>query len=296
MVYNYTIRYQSKNTYENPVSEATWQFLVTPEDNETQEVVSAHFFTSVNARIEDSINGYGFKTNRIYCKTPFDEIKFTAIIKVYKHKVNPFDFNLNLSNLEDYEKIDDISFKVLYEPFLKSTRLTYLKMDPTSLFNFDRDNTIFDNLVALNIWVYKFIKFQSGVTNVDSNLDEILKIKKGVCQDFSHLFCALARANGIPTRYVSGYLHQGEGFMGDSVMHAWVESFIPSLGWVGFDPTNQLMVNEHHIKVAHGKDYKDCPPIKGVVYSTGKNYTEYSVAVSHDFEAQLHEQQQQQQQ
>ena len=293
MVYNYTIKYQSKNTYENPVLEATWQFLVTPEDNETQEVVSTHFYTSVNARIEDSINGFGFKTNRIYCKTPFDDIEFTAIIKVYKHKVNPFDFNLDLLSFEDYQKLDDISFKVLYEPYLKSTRLTHLKKDPKSFFQFDTTKSIFENLTDLNTWVYKFIKFQAGVTNVETCLDDIVVIKKGVCQDFSHLFCALARANGIPTRYISGYLHQGEGYMGDSVMHAWVESFIPGLGWIGFDPTNQLMANEHHIKVAHGKDYNDCPPIKGVVHSSGKNYTEYSVDVSHDYEAQLQEQQQQ---
>lgn len=293
MVFNYTIRYQSKNTYENPVKEANWQFLVTPEDNENQEVVSTSFYTSVNARIENSINGYGFKTNRIHFNIPFDEIEFTAIIKVYKNKINPFDFNPELTVLTDYEKIDDLSFKVVYEPFLKFTKLTYLKRGGKELFAFNKGQNIFENLTALNIWTYKFLKFEAGVTDINSSLEEIVEMRKGVCQDFSHLFCCIARDNGIPTRYVSGYLHQGEGYMGDSVMHAWIECYIPGLGWVGFDPTNQLMANEHHIKVAHGKDYNDCPPIKGVVYSVGKNFTEYSVEVRHDYDRQLQEQQQQ---
>ena len=75
-------------------------------------------------------------------------------------------------------------------------------------------------------------------------------------------------------------MHQGNGYFGDSQMHAWVECCLPETGWIGFDPTNNLIAAENHIKVAHGKDYTDCPPLKGVVYSSGKNETEYTVQVS----------------
>ena len=63
-------------------------------------------------------------------------------------------------------------------------------------------------------------------------------------------------------------------------MHAWSETYIPNIGWVGFDPTNNLLANDNHIKVAHGKDYNDCSPLKGVIYSQGKNKTSHSVIVS----------------
>ena len=102
----------------------------------------------------------------------------------------------------------------------------------------------------------------------------------GVCQDFTHLFLAIARKHKIPARYTSGYLHQGNGFKGDSQMHAWVECYIPEKGWLGFDPTNDLIALENHVKVAHGKDYQDCAPIKGILHTaSAANQTEYSVEV-----------------
>ena len=78
---------------------------------------------------------------------------------------------------------------------------------------------------------------------------------------------------------MSGYIHQGNNYFGDLQMHAWVEVLLPNIGWIGFDPTNDILVAQNHIKVCHGKDYKDCSPLKGVVYSCGDNETEYSVKV-----------------
>jgi transglutaminase-like putative cysteine protease len=141
--------------------------------------------------------------------------------------------------------------------------------------------SIYENLLELNHWVYIQIYFKTGVTNIDSLLNDIIENRHGVCQDFSHLFIAISRLNNVPTRYVSGYLHQGDGFFGDSQMHAWAEAFIPTIGWIGFDPTNNLLANHNHIKVSYGKDYNDCTPLKGIVYSQGKNETKYSVEVFH---------------
>ena len=129
-------------------------------------------------------------------------------------------------------------------------------------------------------WIKENFTFKTDVTGIDTDLNDILKNKQGVCQDFTHLFIAISKKFGIPSRYVSGYLHQGNGYFGDSQMHAWVECCLPDSGWIGFDPTNNLIAAENHIKVAHGKDYTDCPPLKGMVYSTGKNETEYTVKVT----------------
>ncbi len=118
------------------------------------------------------------------------------------------------------------------------------------------------------------------MTNLDTDLSHILEIKQEVCQDLTHLYIAIAEQLGIPARYVSGYLHQGNGYFGDSHMHSWVECCLPSSGWIGFDSINNLVAAENHIKVAHEKDYTDCPPLKGVVFSSGKNKTKYTVQVS----------------
>lgn len=280
MTLDYTIKYHTENSYENPVTEAVWQYLVTPETNNDQELTLSRYHTSVNSRIEQSINGYGFETARIHCKKPFNEISFDAEFKIQKKEINPFSFEESTDIENDYALIQSVQFKAEHEAFLKSTSLTKLKESDRNLYIFDKSKTIFQNLKELHEWVYNFIKFEAGVTKVNTPLSEVIALKKGVCQDFTHLFSALCRENNIPCRYISGYLHQGQGYFGDSQMHAWSEAFVPNVGWIGFDTTNNLLANQNHIKVAHGKDYNDCPPIKGMVYSTGRNFTKYSVEVS----------------
>ena len=279
MAHTYTIKYNATNTYEASAKEALWQFLITPEDNDTQSLESCTFKNSLSIPVEESINGYGFKTYRIHPKREFNTIEFEAEFKLQKKEINPFN-NLQSPNIkEDREILDSLEFRVDFEPFLKETLLTRFPKDAKK-YEFDPELSIFDNLRTLNTWVYENFNFKTDVTDVDTNLQEILKNKQGVCQDFTHLFCAIARHNKIPTRYISGYLHQGQEYLGDSQMHAWVESYIPGMGWVGFDPTNNLLTAQNHIKVAHGKDYSDCPSIKGIVYTAGPNETTYAVEVS----------------
>lgn len=137
--------------------------------------------------------------------------------------------------------------------------------------------------------VYNNFEYLPRSTNVDSPIDVALGARRGVCQDFAHIMIALARMVGIPCRYVSGYLcHGDEAEIGagengpddrgaPSATHAWVEAFLPRLGWVGFDPTNDLVANDRHIRTALGRDYADVPPTHGVY--RGKTESELSVAV-----------------
>ncbi len=275
----YSITYKAENHYENWVHDAHWQFLIIPEQNNTQEFVSVDFKNSLGAINEYSINGYGFRTIRIQPRKKFKEISFEANFRLLKKEVNPFDFELGEEIVKSYQKIQELDFKVDFEPFLRKTHYTTLPEKDSTIFQFDTEKSIFENLKALNHWTFIHIYFKTGVTDVHTTLHEIIDNRHGVCQDFSHLFCALARQNGIPARYVSGYLHQGNGYFGDSQMHAWAEAYVPNIGWVGFDPTNDLLANTDHIKVAHGKDYADCSPLRGVVYSKGKNTTSHAVQV-----------------
>ncbi|MET6990444.1 transglutaminase-like domain-containing protein [Sediminicola arcticus] len=279
MSFEYTVTYKAENNYENFVDDATWQFLIVPETNDTQKLIRVDFENSLNAKFEYSINGLGFQTIRVSPKQNFKHIDFKGSFKLIKKNLNPFEQIPVFNIVENYKELETLGFRVDFEPYLRNTSYTSLPKSSGSIFKFDPKESIFENLQQLNHWVYLYIHFKTGVTTVDTKLEEVLKNKVGVCQDFTHLFCALARDNSIPTRYVSGYLNQGIGFSGDSQMHAWAECYIPEAGWIGFDPTNNLLVSDNHIKVAHGKDYNDCSPLKGIVYALGKNDTVHSVEV-----------------
>ncbi len=126
-------------------------------------------------------------------------------------------------------------------------------------------------LKDLNIGIGSALSYESGSTRVDSPIDDCLKAGKGVCQDFAHIFIAIARGLGIPTRYVSGYLFhrldKGHG-PGEDATHAWVEAFVPGMGWIGFDPSNRAVIGPDHVRVAMGRDYLDVPPTRGVFRGT----------------------------
>ncbi len=279
MSLEYKITYHAENQYESPVKEARWQFLIIPHEEEGQKVTATHFENSMDFPYEESTNAYGFRTLRILAKAEFQRIAFKASFTVLKTAVNPFDFDLPLDPPEDLKRYQTLHFKVEHEPFIRRTPLTTLLEEHAKFFEYQSDKTVFENLVALNQWVYEKIFYTPGVTDVNTALDEIVENRHGVCQDFAHLFSAVARQFGIPCRYVSGYLHQGNGYFGDSQMHAWTEAFLLDIGWVGFDPTNNILASENHIKVAHGKDYSDCAPLKGILYSRGGNTTSHSVQV-----------------
>lgn len=280
MAYEYTIVYHTENSYENKVKEAFWQFLVLPEDNETQQLIKWEFSNNLQVKNSVSINGLGFKTIQVRPTEPFKEITFEVVSTVLKEEVNPFDFSPHLDLKDDYTLLNDQGFKLQHEPFLRKTKLTLLPKKHQTIYSFDNGISIFENLQNLNHWVFDRLYFKSDVTNINTSLEEIIDKSHGVCQDFTHLFCAIARENHIPVRYVSGYLHQGNGYFGDSQMHAWAEAFVPNGGWIGFDPTNDILASHSHIKVAHGKDYNDCSPLKGVVYAQGKNTTSHTVKVN----------------
>lgn len=135
-------------------------------------------------------------------------------------------------------------------------------------------------LRELNTAIYNAFDYVPQSTSADSQIDEALVARKGVCQDYSHIMIALARHLRVPCRYVSGYLFHRVEYNDRSAQdatHAWVEALIPELGWIGFDPTNNLLAGQRHIRVAVGRDYQDVPPTRGVF--KGAAESELSVAV-----------------
>jgi transglutaminase-like putative cysteine protease len=121
-------------------------------------------------------------------------------------------------------------------------------------------------------------------TKVDSPIEDALRARQGVCQDFAHILITLVRRLAIPCRYVSGYMFHRDDTEAkndrslEGASHAWVEALVPGWGWVAFDPTNNLIGSDRHIRVAVGRDYADVPPTRGVY--KGEAQSELSVAVT----------------
>jgi transglutaminase-like putative cysteine protease len=150
---------------------------------------------------------------------------------------------------------------------------------------FPEDATLWNGCQALMHKIFKHIEFKPGFTTVNTPVESVLKLRKGVCQDFAHLMIACLRNMGLPSLYVSGYLETfpppgKEKLVGSDASHAWVAIYFPEIGWVEFDPTNCILASHTHITIAYGRDYYDVAPIKGIVFSSGSQTLSVKVDVA----------------
>jgi transglutaminase-like putative cysteine protease len=131
----------------------------------------------------------------------------------------------------------------------------------------------------VTVGIYRAFAYVRKSTTVNSPIEASLSRRQGVCQDFAHIMIAIVRGLRIPCRYVSGYLYHGDqqDRSSEGATHAWVEALLPGLGWVGFDPTNNLIAGYRHIRTAVGRDYADVPPTLGTM--KGRAETELQVRV-----------------
>jgi len=132
---------------------------------------------------------------------------------------------------------------------------------------------------------YVFINFEyiKGITSVETTLDEVWNLKAGVCQDFAHVLLEMLKIINIPARYVSGYICPNKkGMRGEGATHAWVEAYIPFYGWLGVDPTNNCFVDDLHVRLAIGRSFIDCSPVKGTYKGTASHTLEVGVSVSYE--------------
>jgi transglutaminase-like putative cysteine protease len=149
---------------------------------------------------------------------------------------------------------------------------------------FAEDATLWSSCNALMQKIHKNIEFKPGFTTINTPVEYVVKAKKGVCQDFAHLMISCFRNMGLAARYVSGYIETlpppgKEKLVGSDASHAWVSVYFPSIGWVEFDPTNCLLPSYKHITLGFGRDYHDVAPIKGIVFSSGKQNLKVKVDV-----------------
>ncbi|HKT74236.1 MAG TPA: transglutaminase family protein [Steroidobacteraceae bacterium] len=149
---------------------------------------------------------------------------------------------------------------------------------------FPRGRPILACAEALMTKLHRDIRYAPGETTISTPLPEVLKNRRGVCQDFAHLMIACLRSRGLAARYVSGYVRQttgddAEGLVGAGASHAWVSVYAPPHGWVELDPTNDTYVGTDHISVAWGRDFGDVSPLRGVILGGGSHALSVAVTV-----------------
>ena len=150
--------------------------------------------------------------------------------------------------------------------------------------SFQKNRSVFDAAFELMQRIYTDFDFVSGFTSISTPIAEVMKEKKGVCQDFAQIAIACIRSVGLPARYISGYIETipapgKEKLVGADASHAWFSIFIPGFGWVDFDPTNNQIPKDQHIVVGWGRDYYDVPPLKGVVFGSGTSTLKVAVDI-----------------
>ncbi len=132
-------------------------------------------------------------------------------------------------------------------------------------------------------YIYKNFQYIKGITTIETTVEEILEHRSGVCQDFAHVMLEILRSLHIPSRYVSGYICPNKnGMRGEGATHAWVEAWIPGSGWAGIDPTNNVWVTNSHVKLAVGRNFNDCSPVKGTFKGPARQSLSVYVSVSYE--------------
>jgi len=276
---NYRVEYETKNEYENHIGESYFSFMILPCNTNTQKRTNYNCQNSIGEPIYISKNHHGFEQIIFRSLKQFDNLEMKLICDVHVGKTNPFDFHA-ITRQEELKILQSADFYIEHGHYLTQSQYTSLADVPVpDEWNNHEDANTFEYLLRLNGAIHTAFSYESDITDVHNTAGDTIRSGRGVCQDFSHVFIAIARNNGIPCRYISGYLDQGMDYKGALQMHAWVEALIPGVGWTGFDPTNNILQDYHYIKVCHGVDYGECSPIRGILKSQGNQSTEYAVKV-----------------
>lgn len=278
----YSIRHVTRFTYQSPVTESVMEARMQPRTDDDQRCLQFSLTTTPDARVMMYRDHDGNTVHHFDIPARHSRLTVTADALVECLPRSPLPHRLGpgawatldgmATSGEAYEFLSPSTF-VTSSPALEALRTEI---------GLNRGNDPLVMVRRLMGEVYARFEYSPRSTRVDSPIDEALEARRGVCQDFAHIFLALVRPLGVPARYVSGYLFRDEGSSDrstDGATHAWVEVLLPDLGWIGFDPTNNLLAEDRHVRVAIGRDYADVPPTRGVYKGEAAVRTELGVSV-----------------
>jgi transglutaminase-like putative cysteine protease len=276
----FSIRHLTRFRYDHPISESIMETRMHPRSDSHQHCLSFSLSVSPRCRVFSYRDHLGNNVQHFDIPGEHNQLVIVAesVVEVQEQPNIPSFLSPDAwSALDDLIESGDYREMLLPSTFALETPA--LVMLAKTLDVVRRDDPLM--LVhELNRRLFEHFEYVPSHTRVDSPIDEAILSGKGVCQDFAHTMIALLRHVGIPARYVSGYLYRSREDQDRSTpdaTHAWVDVLMPHLGWIGFDPTNNLVAHRRHIRAAVGRDYADVPPTHGVF--RGKTASELYVAV-----------------
>ncbi|MEW6280359.1 MAG: transglutaminase family protein [Candidatus Eremiobacterota bacterium] len=278
MSLQYAVRHVTRIRYREPVRENLVELRMQPRSEDQQICLAFDLQVVPTARIQSFRDYLGNTVHHFDVPHPHQDLEITALARVQVSPPPPLPNRVDVAAWEELERCgEEGDFFDFLTPTSRTRTAPALEQFGCELGVEKREDPL-TLLRELNQGLSGAIAYAPRSTEVDTPLEEVLERRRGVCQDYAHLFLALARPLGIPCRYVSGYLyHREQDTSTPDASHAWVEAFVPPLGWVGFDPTNNLVAAERHIRTALGRDYTDVPPNRGT--HKGSAECDLSVAV-----------------
>jgi len=255
--------------YETPPTGVTQLLRLTPRNHDGQYVVDWRIDISDDCILHQHDDAFGNITHSFTAEGPFKKLSITVDGEV---------------ETQDTQGLINGAIE-RFPPalFLRETDLTYADAAISEFAEAARASVGQDDTLALLhellSGLNREITFDTNPTVVATTAAEAFKLRRGVCQDLTHIFIAAARQLGIPARYIGGHFYRADGVTAQDAGHAWVEAYIENLGWVGFDPTNGISTTDAHVRVAAGLDYLGSAPVRGTRYGGSGETLNVSVHV-----------------
>jgi transglutaminase-like putative cysteine protease len=282
----YAIRHFTRYRYSRAVSQSVMEVRMHPRSEQRQRCFTFQLSVSPRARIFSYSGHMGNLVHHFDIPAPHRQLTIIADALVDVDQPDSIPDALDPGAWDDLDRmIEEDDYWDMLRPsgFARpSPALDDLRAE-LGLNGHVRDRDPLTLLTQLNTDLFTKFQYVKASTQVDSPIEVALQNRSGVCQDFAHIMTALVRSFRIPCRYVSGYLYHDAAHHDrsrDGATHAWVEALLPELGWVGFDPTNNLIAGGRHIRTAIGRDYTDVPPALGTMKGSAETELHVRVRVS----------------
>jgi transglutaminase-like putative cysteine protease len=281
----YAVRHFTRFRYSHPVWQSAMELRMQPRSENTQRCFTFQLSISPQARVFSYQDHFGNLVHHFDVPGQHRELTITADALVDVETPAPLPESLGPGA---WDELDAMIDREDYWDMLMPSRFACTSPELEALAKevgvVERGGREpLELLTTLNSRLYQYFSYVKSSTGVNSVIEDAIKSRQGVCQDFAHTMIAIVRNLRIPCRYVSGYLHRDPEHADRSdegATHAWVEALLPQIGWVGFDPTNNLIVGGRHIRTAIGRDYSDVSPTVGTMKGSAETDLQVRVRVT----------------
>jgi transglutaminase-like putative cysteine protease len=277
---SYHIKHITRYRYASPVIDCANQIMLYP-IQDAQQVLKKHDLNiSHKPDLEEFVDYFGNRVGIFSVIMPITELTIESAIEI---EISPVEVpETNHSINEQWEKMNEQREQYPYMDFMMLENFEHEdEVEALTKNLVDRSLSPFDTAQLLSKYVFDNFEYTKGVTTVETGAGEIWELKAGVCQDFAHILLVMLRMVGIPARYVSGYIcPKDQELRGEGATHAWAEVCVPFHGWIGLDPTNNCIASDRHVRLAIGRHFTDCTPVKGTYKGSSEHTLEVSVSIA----------------